>query len=61
MSATTMNGTATRKTSSMDRVKAVSTQVFTGSGSVWMAVTSRSDCEALPSCAYALLGTTSTR
>src|SRR3978361_2106325 len=48
-SATAMKGPATRNTSSIDWVKAVSTQVLTGSGSDWMAVTSLTELDAAPS------------
>ena len=51
--ATAMNGTAIRNTSSIDRVKASSTQPLTGSGSAWIAVTSLIELDAAPSWACA--------
>ena len=59
--ATAMNGTATRNTSSIAWVNAVSTQVLTGSGRAWMAVTSLTEAAAPPSWPGAEAGTTSSR
>jgi magnesium-transporting ATPase (P-type) len=59
--ATAMNGTATRNTSSIAWVKAVSTQVLTGSVRAWMAVMSFIEVAAAPSWLCACAGTTSAR